>query len=143
VNSPRPATTKAHTPPSLGPAHTVLCGGWRITLRVESVEWVGEDKPAPRRKWRSSTRKPESQRTLSVHDLMRVYRSLNLSWSTMPRYKREFAKGKGGIFAELQPFLRGDEWRVPLTAVRKDVEMILERQPDLTPPASFWDEWGE
>jgi hypothetical protein len=134
VNSPRSATTKTHTQPSLGPAHTVSYGGWRITLRVESVEWVGEDQPIP---------KPESERTLSVHDLNRLYRSINFPWSTTARYKREFAKGEGGMFAELHPFLEGNEWRIPLTAVRQDMETICEGHPERMPPASFWDEWGE
>ena len=82
-------------------------------------------------------------RSLSVHDLMRLYRTLNLPWSTTLRYKREFAKAEGGMFAGLHPFLDGDEWRIPLTAVRQDVETILEGHRKRMPPASFWDEWGE
>jgi hypothetical protein len=143
VNTPRPATTKTHAQPSVGAAHTVRFGGWRISLRIESVEWVGEDKPVPRRKWRSSIPKPESERTLSIQDLRGIYRALNLGVGTTPRYEREFAKREGGMFAELRPFLRGDEWRIPLTAVRKEVEMLFERHPDQMPPAAFWDDWGK
>jgi hypothetical protein len=113
---PKPSKIATHAPPILGPAQTVRYGGWRITLRVESVEWVGEDKPIPRR---------ESERTLSIQDLRGIYRALNLGVGTTPTYEREFAKREGGMFAELHPFLRGNEWRIPLTAVRKEVEMLF------------------
>jgi hypothetical protein len=39
----RRAERGSQSSPRPGPAHTVRYGGWRITLRVESVEWVGEE----------------------------------------------------------------------------------------------------
>jgi hypothetical protein len=67
VNDRQPRTPTQPTP-SPGAPHTIRYGGWRITLRVESVEWIGEDTPIP---------KPESERTLSIQ-LRGIYRVLNL-----------------------------------------------------------------
>lgn len=101
--------------------HVIQAGKWRITVRVESVEWVGDEpaNPAPR-----EARPRRSEITLSTREVASFLR-------------RRVWGGRGGMLArsfdsmldegeyrELRAFREGDKWRVPLSAFQRYLKVL-------------------
>lgn len=100
--NPEPAT-----PPPLGALQTIRAGGWLISLRVESVTWIGEGVPEP---------KPSRPglRWVRFEEAFQILRAngITMQRRTLEKYLSDPEWGLPGYRTD-------NEWRIPVANLRR------------------------